>query len=82
MAPLPRPRTRTVEAIYAWHEREAEERESIGLGLSAVGNPCDRALWYTFRWASPRKAFDGRKVQPRIMGVGSVDSELSAECHE
>ena len=63
MAPLPRPESKTVAAIYAWHEREAEDRESIGLGLSAVGNPCDRALWYAFRWASRRKVFDGRMLR-------------------
>jgi hypothetical protein len=32
------------------------------LGMSAIGAPCDRALWYGFRWASP-KTFDALTIK-------------------
>lgn len=42
----------TIEAIY----RKREERQGNGtrghLGASQIGNECERALWYAFRWAT------------------------------
>ena len=32
------------------------------LGASLIGQPCDRALWYTFRWAHAEK-FDARMLR-------------------
>ncbi|GAA4827293.1 hypothetical protein GCM10023232_26940 [Sphingosinicella ginsenosidimutans] len=32
------------------------------LGMSAIGGPCDRALWYGFRWASPKR-FDAATLK-------------------
>ena len=26
------------------------------LGASLIGKPCERALWYTFRWTTLKKA--------------------------
>lgn len=50
----------TVQAIYDWHKKngDAEKRREY-LGASAIGDPCERALWYGFRFAIA-KTFDGR----------------------
>ncbi|QQP96471.1 hypothetical protein [Lysobacter enzymogenes] len=63
MATLPQSVTQspTVTAIYSWWEGKLE-RLSRRLGASQIGRPCDRELWYSFRWCftgnGPR--FDGR----------------------
>jgi hypothetical protein len=31
----------------------ARSSDGAGVPMSAVGNPCDRAIWYAFRWAVP-----------------------------
>ena len=55
MAKLPSPVNRTAAAIYARHERSAEDWRRVHLGASAVGSSCTRELWYSFRWAlNPR----------------------------
>lgn len=53
----------TLDKIYAAYEREAERSERTYLGASTMGNECDRALWYQFRWASNPEQFDGRKLR-------------------
>ena len=62
---LPDPYPHTVEAIYRVYEtkakRNAQEREY--LGLSAMGSDCDRAIWYSFRWAVPPEGHDGRMLR-------------------
>ena len=62
MAELPEPISHTVEAIYASYERE-ERSERTYLGMSTMGNECDRSLWLQFRWASDPENFDGRKLR-------------------
>ncbi len=58
MAPSDTPTTR---AIYATYERDPQ-RHRPHLGASRIGIPCERALWYEFRWcASP--TFDGRMLR-------------------
>jgi hypothetical protein len=53
----------TAAAIYAVYEaREAKEEARPYLGGSEIGNPCERALWYSFRWAT-RKQFIGRMLR-------------------
>lgn len=49
----------TVTAIYAWWEGKIE-RHSRRLGASQIGRPCDRELWYSFRWCGTGAKFDGR----------------------
>lgn len=52
MAKLPARTHGTADAIYALHERKAASAPARGyLGWSQIGEPCDRALWYGFRWA-------------------------------
>lgn len=38
-------------AIYAAHERRADDWRRPHLGASLIGHKCDRHLWLTFRWA-------------------------------
>jgi hypothetical protein len=44
--------TKTLEAIDAATLRRAESGLRPHLGASLIGRPCERALWYTFRWAT------------------------------
>lgn len=62
MAPLPEPRSPTVEAIYRAYEAKRDDERTY-LGMSTLGTECDRALWYGFRWAAPPEQLDGRKVR-------------------
>lgn len=63
MAKLPeRSDSETVRRIYALHESRDNEPARPYLGASAIGNPCERALWYGFRWATCRQ-FDGRMLR-------------------
>lgn len=42
--------TKTVEAIYAHHEKVGDSQLARGyLGASIIGHPCERYLWYCFR---------------------------------
>ena len=51
----------TVTAIYEhWRKKgESEQRDMNTLGASAVGGPCERALWFSFRHCC-RPSFPGR----------------------
>lgn len=52
-----------VAAIYAEYERRNEaEKARTYLGASIIGKECERALWYSFRWAA-REKFDGRMLR-------------------
>lgn len=51
MPPLPPPNQPTVDAIYQWHESRQSSGGRGHLGASQIGAPCERALWYQFRWA-------------------------------
>lgn len=42
----------TLEAIDAALEARQSRRPRDYLGMSAIGRPCERALWYDFRWCS------------------------------
>lgn len=48
----------TATAIVKWYEKQTDEPRPH-LGASEIGKPCDRALWYSFRWVT-RKQFPGR----------------------
>lgn len=64
MAPLPSTTTisPTVLAIYRAYEAANEQWDSLGISVGEIGNPCDRALYYNLRWASPAETIEGRKV--------------------
>lgn len=65
MATLPQSVTVSplVTAIYAWWENRPE-RPRAYLGGSAIGRPCERQLWYAFRWCKAGgREFDGRMLR-------------------
>ena len=53
--------TATMEAIDAACARGAENGQRPHLGASLIGRSCERALWYTFRWAT------ASQHEPRIL---------------
>lgn len=63
MAELPAPHQPTLAAIYRAYEAKSERHHRPYLGMSTMGNECDRALWYSFRWAHAPENLDGRKLR-------------------
>lgn len=60
MAAIPQPMHSVAATVYRWwQERGESEPERLYLGASIIGGPCERALWYAFRWSEMRQ-FDGR----------------------
>lgn len=72
--PAPTP---TVAAIYAAYEAANQHYDSLGISVGEVGIECDRALWYTFRWASEPEKIDGRKLS--IFRTGDRWEEVMVE---
>lgn len=62
MAPIPRPTSPTVAAIYKAYEAANKHYDSLGISVGEIGTECDRALWYNLRWASAPEEIDGRKL--------------------
>lgn len=69
MAPLPQPSTPTIAAIYAAHEAGQGDGYREHMGASLIGGRCDRALWYSFRWAT-RARHTGRLL--RLFETGNM----------
>lgn len=63
MAKLPTPISHTVTAIYAAYVDDNRDDERTYLGMSVLGDECDRKLWLAFRWAFDREKFDGRMLR-------------------
>lgn len=61
MPAIPTPFLHTIAAMDAAIEATARNGDSAGVSMSAVSNPCDRAIWYGFRWAAPPEASEGRR---------------------
>lgn len=62
----------TVKAIYDNYIAKRKNEHRPHLGGSQIGNECDRALWYQFRWAwSPE--FEGRQL--RLFETGDREEE-------
>ena len=86
MAKLPPQQSETVRRIYAMHEQRNDAPRTY-LGASIIGRACERALWYDFRWCSPR-TFDGRMMrlfEAGHQGEARMIAELRAigiEVHE
>ena len=66
----------TAAAIVRFHEKRADNYRRPHLGCSELGKPCDRALWYSFRWATS-PTFDGRML--RLFLRGHREEELFLE---
>lgn len=62
----------TIKAIYAHYERARKNSHRPHLGASQIGNPCNRALWYQFRWCDSAK-FDGRML--RLFETGDREED-------
>jgi hypothetical protein len=61
MAPLPSIDL-TTQAIYeAYAKARGQAWDSMGISISLLGEECERALWYEFRWASPPEEITGLK---------------------
>ncbi|QYU70329.1 PD-(D/E)XK nuclease family protein [Leptolyngbya sp. 15MV] len=69
MAPLPTTSSPTVDAIYAAYEAAADHGYREHLGASLIGAGCERAVWYTFRWAT-RARHTGRLL--RLFETGNL----------
>jgi hypothetical protein len=69
---MPPPPSPTVEAIYRAYEDDAGDGWRPHLGASQIGAECERALWYTFRWAS-RARHTGRLL--RLFERGQLEEE-------
>lgn len=52
----------TVQAIYRWHESRRDDGHRAHLGASVIGRPCDREIWYGWRWWL-KSTFDGRVLR-------------------
>ncbi|WRH62066.1 MAG: hypothetical protein RSE12_17090 [Fuscovulum sp.] len=64
----------TVDAIFAARAAAYNSRtqyEGYGIGASDLGQDCDRAIFYSLRWASPQEEIDGRKA--RIFERGDIE---------
>jgi len=62
VARLPEQADLTSGAIYKVHTDAASDWRRPHLGASQIGKECLRALWYSFRWATP-PSFDGRMLR-------------------
>lgn len=56
----------TAQAILKHYEKQPQDNRPH-LGASEIGKPCDRAIWYSFRWATKKK-FEGRIL--RLFNTG------------
>ena len=72
MADLPSVVSPTREAIFATYEADAYQGFRPHLGASLIGKPCDRALWYDFRWTTVAQ-HSGRLL--RLFETGQLEEE-------
>ncbi len=70
MAPLPDTPSPTRDAIFAAYEADRDDGFRSHLGASQIGKPCERALWYDFRWVT-RRGFPGRIL--RLFETGQLE---------
>lgn len=78
MAPLPKPQSSTVAAIYQAYETTNEHYDSLGISVGLAATECDRALWYIFRWCSKPEDVTGQKVS--IFRTGDMwEDRLTAD---
>lgn len=76
MAALPEPQHTTLRAIEAAVEAKADTGFRAHLGASIIGRPCDRSIWYSFRWATLAR-HPGRML--RLFGRGQREEDVFAE---
>ena len=67
----------TVQAIYKAYEDRRKPRFQRRLGASQIGGPCDRKLWYGFRWYAQGENFSGQML--RLFETGSREEQRFAD---
>jgi len=72
MVKLPLPPTPTVDAIFAAYEEARGDGFRDHLGASLIGKPCERALWFDFRWVTLSRQ-EGRIL--RLFETGQREEE-------
>lgn len=60
------------DMIYAWHKITADDSFRVHLGCSQLGAPCERSIWYAFRWAY-KEDIEGRIY--RLFETGNLEEE-------
>lgn len=73
MVALPQVISPTIAAIDAAVEANASRDFDQVIRGSSIGHPCERHLWYRYRWAHDGERFDGRKL--RLFQTGHVEEE-------
>lgn len=66
----------TAERIHE-HYAKKPSRQSNRLGISKLGEECERKLWYDFRWVAPPEKFDGR--MNRLFDTGHREEDRVVE---
>lgn len=67
--------TATLEAIERAVQAGSDDGLRPHLGASQIGRPCERALWYSFRWSALRR-FDSRML--RLFARGEREEDVFA----
>lgn len=62
MVAIPENKETTANKIDAWHKEAQSQLPRAHLGASIIGNECERALWYSFRWVT-RVQHEGRLLR-------------------
>ncbi|PID48697.1 MAG: oxidoreductase [Proteobacteria bacterium] len=73
MAQLPENTNNTLHIIEQAVLQKAEDWKRHHLGASVIGNPCNRALWYGFRWCKA-PALSGRQL--RLFARGQREEDI------
>ncbi|GAB5501172.1 MAG: hypothetical protein PsegKO_34830 [Pseudohongiellaceae bacterium] len=72
MALLPDKAQPIRDAVFAAYEADRNDEFRDHLGASIIGQECERALWYGFRWAS-KTDFPGRVL--RLFETGNLEED-------
>lgn len=73
MVALPTTISPTIAAIDAAVEAAEERSQDLVIRASSIGHPCERHLWYRYRWCHEPEQFDGRKL--RLFEIGNVEED-------
>ena len=61
MTTMPELKAPVVEKIEAFYRDRQTSWDSPNLSISSIAEPCERKLWYGFRWVSPRTPHTGTR---------------------
>lgn len=77
MAALLQTKTPIVDAIEKSWQATNTPRHGYRVPASQVGSECERALWYSFRWVTAPKQFDGQML--RLFETGNIEETRMIE---